>query len=52
MLKINQLYFIGYLHTLKLVSLVRVSWLVWLPACLEPRALLVRVLVGVVTCMP
>ena len=43
MLKINQLYFIGYLHTLKLVSLVRVSWLVWLPAYLEPRALLVRV---------
>jgi len=41
MLKINQLYFIGYLHTLKLVSLVRVSWLVWLPAYLEPRALLV-----------
>ena len=52
----------GYLHTLNLVSLVgvslvRVSWLVWLPARLEPCvlgscALLVRVLVGVVTCMP
>ena len=26
--------------------LVGVSWLVWLPACLEPRALLVGVLVG------
>ena len=50
----------GYLHALNLVSLVGVSlvragscWLVWLPACLEPRilvawcALLVRVsLVG------
>ena len=37
--------------------LVRAGWK-WLPACLEPRilvawcALLVRVLVGVVTCMP
>ena len=31
----------GYLHTLNLVSLIGVSWLVWLPACLEPRALLV-----------
>ena len=30
----------GYLHTLNLVSLIGVSWLVWLPACLEPRALL------------
>ena len=53
----------GYLHALNLVSLlvgvslVRVSWLVWLPAYLEPRALLVGVslvcvLVGVVTCIP
>ena len=31
----------GYLHTLNLVSLIGVSWLVWLPAYLEPRALLV-----------
>ena len=29
----------GYLHALNLVCLVRVSWLVWLPACLEPRVL-------------
>ena len=31
----------GYLHTLNLVSLIGVSLLVWLPAYLEPRALLV-----------
>ena len=29
----------GYLHTLNLVSLIGVSWLVWLPTYLEPRVL-------------
>ena len=49
----------GYLHALNLVPLVRVVRAGWkcLPEYLEPcallvRALLVRVLVGVVTCMP
>ena len=55
----------GYLHALKLVSwlvcpwfvLVRVPWLVWLPAYLEPRVLGLCVpgscaWLEVVTCMP